>query len=377
MEQVRNMNLPIVGRIQHGEQQISNQRRKVVELGYFIAKIKNDNMQFLLNRFNEKYKQEKKINIRFFDDEPLSVRHIRYNQGGAVCYCKENETQGKHKESNVWKPINCTGDCQYRMSADGTSKPMCNLEGTLKFLLPEISTDRIWIMKITGQTSIQRLKAYIALQKHLGNSIIGDYTLFLKKEEQTNKFGKTFNNYVLDIVKKEDFISNDTIPSNQANQKQLSTITTQNVNNNTENSNTKVITKQESENKPKETKTTEKKSTKKAPKEKKQETTITKEEPRQKQENTEPKNEFENYYVLVETSKKTLMKAGKPTEYLVGNFVDINDKTIDVLIPPQFENELSQCDIGTTVILDIATVGDKTFTNNIQYVKKCLKNVAA
>lgn len=101
MEQLRNMNLPIVGRIQHGEQQISNQRKKIVELGYFIAKIKNDNMQFLLNRFNEKYKQEKKLNIRFFDDEPLSVRHIRYNQGGAVCYCKENEVQGKQKVSNV------------------------------------------------------------------------------------------------------------------------------------------------------------------------------------------------------------------------------------------------------------------------------------
>lgn len=376
MEQLRNMNLPIVGRIQHGEQQISNQRKKVVELGYFIAKIKNDNMQFLLNRFNEKYKQEKKLNIRFFDDEPLSVRHIRYNQGGAVCYCKENEVQGKQKVSNVWKTVNCSEDCKYRLSADGTSKPMCNLEGTLKFLLPEISTDRIWIMKITGQTSIQRLKAYIALQKHLGNPIIGDYTLFLKQEEQTNKMGKTFNNYVLDIVKKEDFISNDTIPSNQANQKQLSTITTQNVDNTATNSNSDVVSNQEKESKSKETKTTEKKSTKKEPKEKKQET-ITQDETKKKTENTEPKNEFENYYVLVDTCKRTLMKAGKPTEYLIGNFVDMKDQTIDVVIPPQFADELSQCDIGTTVILDLATVGDKTFTNNIQYVQKCLKNVAA
>lgn len=81
MEQVRKMNLPIVGRVQHGEQQILNQKRRVVELGYFIAKIKNDNMQFLLNRFNETYNKETKINIRFFDEEPLSVRRIRYNQG--------------------------------------------------------------------------------------------------------------------------------------------------------------------------------------------------------------------------------------------------------------------------------------------------------
>ena len=40
MEQVTKTNLPIVGRIQHGMQQIVNQRKRVTELGYFIARIK-------------------------------------------------------------------------------------------------------------------------------------------------------------------------------------------------------------------------------------------------------------------------------------------------------------------------------------------------
>lgn len=338
-------------------------------------------MQFLLNRFNEKYHQENKINVRFFDENPLSVRRTRYNQGGAVCYCMEEQEQGKQKVSNVWKTVNCSEDCKYRMSSDGTSKPMCNLEGNLKFLLPEISSDRIWIMKITGQTSIQRLKAYINLQKQLGNSLIGDYTIFLKKEEQTNKSGKTFNNYILDIMKKEDFISNNTIPQNQTKPKELSTKSSQNVNNTTTKTNENVDKKEENTTKVnekplKEVKTVEKKATKKVDKDKKQETAI-QEENKQKQEDKESKNEFENYYILVETSTKTLMKAGKPTEYLIGNFVDIKDKTIDVVIPPQFADELLQCDIGTTVILDLATVGDKTFTNSIEYVQKCLKNVAA
>ena len=52
MEQVTRMNLPIVGRVQHGEKQIVDNKTKVKELGYFIAKIRNDNMNFLLNRFN-------------------------------------------------------------------------------------------------------------------------------------------------------------------------------------------------------------------------------------------------------------------------------------------------------------------------------------
>lgn len=370
MEQVRKMNLPIVGRVQHGEQQILNQKRRVVELGYFIAKIKNDNMQFLLNRFNETYNKETKINIRFFDEEPLSVRRIRYNQGGAVCYCMENQEQGKQKVSNVWQPISCSESCKYRVSSDGKSKPMCNIEGTLKFLLPEISTDRIWLMKITGYTSIKRLQTYIDLQKQIGNSVIGDYTLFLKQEEQTNKFGKTFNNYILDIIKKEDFISNNSIPENQT--KQLSTNTAQTVNNDVADSK-EIVTETQpakteqkvTQEQSKETKVAEKKTTKKTTKTKK------------KDEVTAFEEKYKDHYFLFETTTKTISKAGKPTEYLVVKFADVKDNLIDVVIPPQFADEILECDIGTEVILDLAKAGDNTFTKSIVYEHKLLKNVAA
>lgn len=128
-------------------------------------------MQFLVNRFNEKYNQQNRITIRFFDEEPLTVRRIRYNQSGAVCYCMANQNDGRQKISNLWKPINCSEECKYRYAADENSKPMCNLEGTLKFLLPGISDDRIWLMKITGYKSIQRIQALsIHLEKPLENT---------------------------------------------------------------------------------------------------------------------------------------------------------------------------------------------------------------
>lgn len=38
MEQKCKINLPIIGRIQHGEQQIQNQKKKVVELRLFYCK---------------------------------------------------------------------------------------------------------------------------------------------------------------------------------------------------------------------------------------------------------------------------------------------------------------------------------------------------
>ena len=345
--------------------------------GYFIAKIKNDNMQFLLNRFNEKYSKQNYITIRFFDENPLTVRQIRYNQGGAVCYCMEGKEQGKQKVSNVWKNVNCSEDCKYRVASDNASKPACNLEGTLKFLLPEVSSDRIWIMKITGQTSIKRLKSYIGLQKQLGNSLIGDFTLFLNQEEQTNKQGKTFNNYILDIIKKEDFISKDSNSKNESIPQEQSTNKAQTVDNTTQNSKSsaKITNINETNNNTK-TKKQEKvtpPAEQNIPKEK-AEPVQTKQES-----NTSASsiNEFENYYILLDTSTITLKKDGKPTEYLVGNFVNVEDKTINVVIPPTLSDELKQCDVGTTVILDLSTKGETTFTNSIEYVQKCIKKVAA
>lgn len=232
MEQVTRTNLPIVGRIQHGEQQFINQRKRVTELGYFIAKTKNSNMNFLLNRFDEKYPKQTFLNVTFFNEDPLTIRRIRYNQGGAVCYCMSGTTKGKQKISNKWQDIECSSNCKYCIKQEGANKPACNYEGTLKFMLPEISEDRIWIMKVTGQQSISNLEEYIGFQKYLGNSLKGTYTIFLNQIEQTNAEGKKFNNFVIDIVKTEDFNSNNnSISQNDTKNSIISTKNTNNVEN--------------------------------------------------------------------------------------------------------------------------------------------------
>ena len=229
MEQKRIL-LPLAGKIQHGKQEQSQKGRKIIELGYFIAKAENETLTFLENRFNEKYPQKQLIHIRFFDENPYTVRRIRYNQSGAVCYCPYEETQGKQKVSGVWKTINCTEDCKYRIIEEGKNKPACLFEGNLRFLLPEISQDRIWRMQIKGYQSIFALYEYLSFQKYLGKSLIGDYYLFLKKKKQTSKDGKSYENYILDIIRKEDFISN----NDSLNNAEQSTIQAQNVDNSIE-----------------------------------------------------------------------------------------------------------------------------------------------
>ena len=60
MEQMRYANLPIVGRVQHGER-VDNGKGTIrtKELGYFIAKIQDDFMQMYLDKFNELFKGKK------------------------------------------------------------------------------------------------------------------------------------------------------------------------------------------------------------------------------------------------------------------------------------------------------------------------------
>ena len=111
MEQTKFVNLPIIGRIQHGER--TNNR--VVELGHFIAKIDDNYMKAYSQKFNEQYKGKQSIEIEFFNEEPLTIKYARYNQSGEVCYCMADSNEANQKTKNGWQKINCdTFKCQYR-----------------------------------------------------------------------------------------------------------------------------------------------------------------------------------------------------------------------------------------------------------------------
>ena len=384
MEQVTKTNLPIVGRIQHGEQQFINQRKRVTELGYFIAKTKNSNMNFLLNRFDEKYPKQTFLNVTFFNEDPLTIRRIRYNQGGAVCYCMSGTTKGKQKVSNKWQDIECSSNCKYCIKQEGAGKPACNYEGTLKFMLPEISQDRIWIMKITGQQSISNLEEYIGFQKYLGNSLKGTYTIFLNQIEQTNAEGKKFNNFVIDIVKTEDFNSNNnSISQNDTKNSIISTKNTNNVEN--------TIPSQS------QTQTETEKNTKKGTKTSRQTKKSTKtndtnvvssmetekvdsnlEQPQiTNEQNQNVPQTYKEHCFLYDTEYKNFKKAGKDTEYLIAKVTDENDKTTDVVVKPEFREKMEKCDIGTELILELQKFGENIISKNIDFVRPILKKVAA
>lgn len=383
MEQTRFVNLPVIGRIQHGER--ANNR--VTELGYFIAKIDDRYMQTYLQKFNEQYKGKQSVEIELFNEDPLTTKYARYNQSGEVCYCMTDSNQANQKTKNGWQKINCdTYNCQYRQKNE-QGKCACNRIGWLKFLIPSVCKDRIFLMRITGQTSINRLDDYFNLQKAQGNSIKGRYTLFLKQEEQSNSLGKTFNNYVLDILKKEDFISQNTIPENTEKPKELSTVNDQNVNKKQVNSNTippkvettkKVDTPAKVVEAPKEetSTTTTKKATIKTTKSKSKKAEETKKETdnKENQKQTSVEDEqFKNCYALLSTFNEKIADR----DYLIGEFADMKDQISNIAIRPEDATELEKCDLGTFVRLEVSEIKGRKFAVKLEFIEKTLKKVAA
>lgn len=378
MEQTRNINLPIIGMVQHGIQvQNPNGTKRAKELGHFIAKIQDDFMQKFLQKFDELYTGKKYIEIEFVNENPLTKKFVRYNQGGETCHCLEGQTTGTQKTKDGWKPVECnTEQCQYRQK-NNMGKTACNRIGWLKFFIPSISTDRIWLMKITGQTSINRLDAYIKVQKSQGNSLKGRYILFLKQEEQESKTtGQKFNNYILDILRKEDFLLEQTIPKTSEKVQELSTTNTQNVNNEVVKQEENTITEKNETTNPKvdntKTKTTKKETKTKTKKDVSTNST-------EKKTETETSDDpFKDCYALLSTSTEILTnKKGEHKEYLIGEFADMKDNITNIVIRPEDSEELKQCDLGTFVKLNINEIGGRKFAMKLEYVEKTLKKVAA
>lgn len=341
-------------------------------------------MKSYLDKFNELFKGKQSIEIEFFDEEPLSKKYVRYNQSGEVCRSPEGSNQATQRVKNGWQQINCdTYNCQYRQKNE-YGKCACNRIGWLKFLIPNVSTDRIFLMKITGQTSINKLDDYIKLQKAQGKSIKGRHIIFLKQIEQSNSLGQTFNNYVLDILKKENVESIKQISETTEKTKELSTNNDKNVNNAVVNSNitpsSNLVTKeiaqtQKNVETPKEEtnpKTTTKDITKKETKSKSKKTDD-KPKDTKIQENSVEDDNLKNCYALLSTFSEKIADR----DYLIGEFADMKDQISNIAIRPEDATELEKCDLGTFVRLDVAEIKGRKFAVKLEFIEKTLKKVAA
>lgn len=383
MNRERTVNWPVIGRVQHGEQLVGpNGKRSVKEYGSFIAKAKDNNMQTYIDKFDTLIKGAKSIDIMFLDDAPLTVRYMRYNQGGTACYCLEGENIAKQKVQNKWQDVECNASCSYAQK-DEKGKRACNRVGVLRFLIPSVATDRIWIMKITGQESIENLKGYLFLQKMQGSLANKTYTIFLTQKLQTSSVtGKNYNNYILDIIQKQDFISDsqvqNTIPKTDDNapQKQETVITKENTNVKEKTKQDKIIPMQknaetkENAKEAKETKETKSKS-------KKSETvTGSKEKEKEKTETKEDSQEIDNYYAYIDMSNEIVETKEGEKEYWVGSFYDKEDKPHNIIVKPEYAKELQECELGTMVeLIDLKEIAGRTFAMEMKFIQK-MKKVA-
>lgn len=332
-------------------------------------------MQNYKKKFDEIYQKKQSIKIRIFDENPLTKKYVRFNQGGTVCHCMEGSNIAKQKVKDGYKNIECNlSTCQYRQKNE-QGKSACNRIAWLKFLMPEISTDRIFLMRITGQTSIDRLDEYFNFQKLQGNSIKNDYTLYLKQEEQTNIFAKSFNNYVLDILNDSEFKKLDNSLTSEIeiqNTSKTASVEDKNVENQEKSSalqniskTSKITTKEEIKTKKaSDTKTT--KSTISVKKDTKSK--VTKE-----SDNSAKTTQSIQPYALLSTHNGKIFDK----DYLIGEFSDMNDKISEIAIHPNYASEIINCDLGTMVNLEVSEIRGKKFATKLDFIEKVLKKEVA
>ena len=308
-------------------------------------------MQGYLQKFDQMYKGKTSIEIEFITEEPFSAKYSRSNQSGQVCYCMFGTDEANQKTKDGWQKIKCLGiNCQYRQKKQ-VGPPDCKKIGWLKFLIPKIATDRIWLMKITSQQAVDALNQYFSLQKEQGNTVKGKYILFLKQVENS-KDGKTFNNYIIDIIKKEDFISNTTTPQKEENSQKQSTTNEQIVNNNVGKNTKKLSETQKEEPKKKVTKI----------------------------EVSENPNVDKCYYFTNHHTEE-FMKDGKLKEYFIGEFYDMTDKPVNFIVKPELVEPILNCGIGSVLETEIQEFKDKKILTDFKFVqnneKDAQKNIAA
>lgn len=353
MENSKFLRLPIIGVIQHGEQIIENGKKRIKDYGFFIAKTKNSNMQPYIDKFNKLLCKQKSIDIQLLESDSFSIQNARFNQSGKVCYCKENETIGKQKVNNLWKDIECNSSCIY-LQKDEKGKKACNRIAWLKFFIPKISTDRIWLMLIKGQESINNIDTYLKVQKMQQNKLNGLFTMFLTQKEQVDQFGKTHNNFVLDIMRKQEIISNNSIPQTIEDSKDEP----KGKNKKAENTNSKKIKEKEN------SKETKKKSTKS--KSKKIIDIPIEEEP-----------DIDKCYYLIGNHMEKFTKNGELKEYFVGDFNDMTDKPNSFVIKPELVDIINECGIGSVFELEIQEFKNNKIVTNLKFIQNKEKEIAA
>ena len=380
MEKTRLVNLPIIGMIQHGKiEKTPKGTKRVIELNHFVAKVTDEHMIYFLKKFNEIYENKSSIDIEIFDENPLTTKYTRYNQSGIACSCPTASNKAYQKIKNGWQEIECSGDCIHRQRNE-QGKCNCNRIGWFKFFMPKICTDRIWLMKITGQTSINRLQDYFILQQMQGKSIKGHYNLFLKQEEVSDFTGKTYNHYILDIVKKSDNTFFNNVSSINELNSELSTEKDKAVDNNTQNVDISGNQNKENKTKTNTTKKTEKTSietTNKCEKTTSKKTDVANKNIEEKTK-VQQEDTTDNCYVLMRTYKQDIIqKNGENKSYVMGEFYDMEDKQFNVAIKPEDAKELQKCDMGTVTKLELKNFNDVYFAIKLDYVQKLEKNIAA
>lgn len=355
---------PIACVICHGEKKMVDGKEKLFEYDYFLSKCNKDSMKFISQKFDARYKGSKSIPIYVCGENPISRRYVRYNQSGVACKRSFDQEKARDRKNNL---IECNEDtCQYRQSVNGKT-PACREELMFTFMMPDICQDRAFLLQTKSSNSLTALGNYFGFQKHLGNSVVGKYNLFLQPTETVSPDGIRSTHYIYGIVKVED--QELVVAENPVTAEEKFDIII------SEKTPTVEVLEEKVEKPVENEPIVKKKATKSKITEMLKESVVP-----ETQETTKPEKptdkEMERYHILLETKTIQLEKGGEKVNYLLGKFSNMKDEEVEAVIHTDYVEEFKQCELGTQVLLDLEKRKERLFVMKCEFLEKQLKIAA-
>ncbi len=180
--------MPRLGKLRIGERKKNIQGKEYpASLDYFILKSDNEK---LVQKFTELYGEKpSRIKIQFYSDDAEVVFPQwlkRYSKDGLLCRGDGERAWRRQDDGSVVEQ-----ECLYRDCEDYKAKK-CKPVGSLRFLIPEISTDGFFQLDTSSYNSIKNINGGLHLLKMVNdNKLTGKDVMLDVSTEQAK--GRKFS----------------------------------------------------------------------------------------------------------------------------------------------------------------------------------------
>lgn len=83
--------------------------------------------------------------------------------------------------------------------------------------------------------------------------------------------------------------------------------------------------------------------------------------------------DVDNCYCYMKTEPIEILNKGNKLNYTLAKFVDSKNKEVSAIVNKELADELTECDLGTVVLIETQSKANYLWITSFKYVQKMLK----